>query len=138
MAKLPSFKRLYKTDFPADSQALVESLSGSLNIGIESLYEALNKKLTFKDNFLGTVKEVILEVDSNGKPKSTTGFNLDGITATIEGLIVVRAENLTNSTTYPTGGIFLTYTQSSNNVIINHSTGLQANNKYKIKVMALG
>lgn len=138
MAKLPSFKRLFKSDYPAEQQNLVESLSSSLNIGIESLYEALNKKLTFKDNFLGATKEVLIEVNSAGEPKVTTGFSLDGITTPVEGLIVVRAENITNSVTYPTGGVFITYTQSGGTIIINHITGLQANNKYKLKVIALG
>lgn len=138
MAKLPSFKRLFKSDYPTDQQNLVETLSSSLNIGIESLYEALNKKLTFKDNFLGSTKEVLLEVGISGEPKITTGFSLDGLTTPIEGLMVVRAENLTNSSVYPTSGVFVSYTQSGGSIIINHVTGLQANNKYKLKVIALG
>ena len=48
--KLPSFRRILEQDYKPDDQDLVKTLASSLNYGIEVLYDALNGKLTFRDN----------------------------------------------------------------------------------------
>ena len=50
--KLPLFRRLFKTDFKQEFQELVDQLSVSINVGIENLYDALNRKLSLRDNKL--------------------------------------------------------------------------------------
>jgi hypothetical protein len=54
----------------------------------------------------------------------------------VTGLTVIMANNITNSTTYPTGMPFISYTVSGKTVIFNNITGLQANNKYTLRVIA--
>lgn len=133
--KLPSFKRLFYTDFEADFQALVEQLSNTINQGFETLYNALNNNLTLSDNLAASVKDVTLSVDSTGRPTSPTAFTISN-SNTISGLQVLKATNNTNATVYPTGGIFITYTQSSNQITINNITGLPVNNQFSIRVVA--
>jgi hypothetical protein len=132
---MPSFKRLFKSDYEADDQGLVDRLAGSLNIGIELLYDALNNRLTVKDNFAATVKDVSVTVNASGIPINTTAVALD-VAGSIMGVQVIRADNLSNATTYPSGGVFISFTQSNNSLIINHVTGLQANNTYRLKLIA--
>lgn len=135
--RLPSFKRLFKNDYEEQYQTLIDRLSSSLNIGIEVLYDALNRRLTIKDNVAATVKDVNVTVNSNGLPNATTSFALD-ISNQVLGLEVIKADNLTNPTTYPTSGIIINYTQNGTNVLINHVTGLQSGQTYRLRIIAWG
>lgn len=133
--RLPLFKRIFKSDYTPEQQGLIEKLSSSINIGMELIYDALNKKLTLIDNIASTVRDVVITSNVSGVPLTTTQFSLD-LTTQVMGVQVIRAENLTNSSIYPSSGVFITYSQSGNNIIINHITGLQANNQYRLKVIA--
>lgn len=135
--KLQNFKRIIKSDYEPDDQDLVEDLSYTINHGFEIVYDALNKKLTFGDNFNSTEKEFQVEVDSTGKPKNTTSFSLD-VNTRITGTQVTRADNLTNSNVYPTSMPFITFTQNGTNIIVVNVSGLQANNQYRLRVIAYG
>jgi hypothetical protein len=135
--RLSSFKRLYKGDFKQEFQALVDQLATSINIGIEALYDALNRKLTLRDNIACTVKEIDVKVDAAGTPTTTTLFKMD-ISNRLEGITVLSALNTDDSTGYPTGGIFISWTQTQNGILINNITGLIANQTYRLKIVAFG
>jgi len=135
--KLPSFRRLIRTDFKQEFQALVDQLSVSINIGIENIYDALNRKITLRDNIACTVKEIDVKVDASGTPLSTTQFQMD-ITNRLDGITVLNAINLDVSTNYPTSGIFISWTQTQTGILINNITGLQANQTYRLKLVAFG
>jgi hypothetical protein len=134
--KLPSFKRLYSSDFAATFKQLVDKLGSTLNYGIEVLYDALNNGLTFEDNFLGTVTTITLSVDSTGKPVQTASFILNQAN-NVDGVIVLSATNAANSTVYPTGAPFINGTQSGTTYTINHITGLQPNVQYSLLLVAI-
>ncbi len=135
--KLPNFKRLFKADFKTEYQELIEKLAFSINDGFSSVYEALNKKISLQDNIQCTVKDLEVTVDSNGVPKNTTSMTIE-TTGRVLGTTVLKAENQVNSSVYPSGAVFINFTQSDKTIIITHITGLQADNKYLIKVVAFG
>lgn len=135
--RLPSFRRLIRTDFKQEFQALVDQLSVSINIGIENLYDALNRKLTLRDNIACTVKEIDVKVDAAGTPTATTLFQMD-ISNRLDGLVVLNALNQDDSSIYPTSGIFVSWTQTQNGILINNIKGLQANQTYRLKIVAFG
>lgn len=135
--KLPSYRRLYKQDFNAEDQALIERLSGSLNINIEVLYDALNKKVSLEDNLFASVRTFNVTVNANGLPITPTSFQIDKL-GTIKGLIILNANNITNSNIYPLSGIFITYEQRGQQIIVKHVTGLPADNTFTITVAAMG
>lgn len=135
--RLPGFKRLNKSDFSEEYKDLIETLSVSLNVGIETLHTALNKQLTFRDNIKSTVKEIEVNVNSSGIPKVQTIFNVD-IAGQIDGLWVIRSENLTSPTVYPSSGVHISYTQSNNLITVNHVAGLPSDNRFKLKVLIIG
>ena len=134
--KLPSFRRLNTTDYPAEYKDLIDTLSVSINYGFEVIYSVLNGKATISDNTASFIKEVEVEVDSTGKPKTKAGFKLEG-TGRIEGLQVIRVDNLTNSTIYPTSGVLISFTETTTDITFNNITGLPANNTFKLKIMAI-
>lgn len=133
--KLPNFRRLFSKDYPQESQGLIETLSGSLNYGIEVLYSALNNNITLRDNIACTVAEFTVSVDSNGNPKGSVSFKLNS-NVKVEGLMVISALNTTNPANYPPGAVFVNYTGNSDSIIINNIKGLEANVTYRIKVVA--
>lgn len=133
--KLPNFKRIYYTDYPEDAQKIIEQLSYTINNGFESLFNAVNKGLTLRDNLSTSVRDVAITVDANGKPLSATSFGIDNAN-TIDGLQVIRASNQSNGVAFPSGGIFISYTQSGKKVTIDNITGLPANNQFSIRVIA--
>lgn len=132
--KIPGFKRLLGSDFDKQFQELINQLSLSLNNGIDILYQALNNNLTFRDNIKSQVQDITVSVDANGTPRQNASFKLN-ISARVDGTLVILAENQDNSNTYPSGGVFINGTQDINNFIINHITGLQANQSYLLRVV---
>lgn len=133
--RLPNFKRLFTNDFEEQFKSLINQLSVSINIGFENLYQALNNNISLKDNVACTVKTLTVNLVSGGTPKTPTSFQLDKA-GTVLGLTVLRAVNLTNSSVYPTSGVFISWTQTNNGVLINNITGLQTNQNYQLTIVA--
>lgn len=136
MAKLPSFRRIYEQDYPQEYQELIKQLSVSVNYGFEPLYELLNGKLTLTDNTASLIKEVSIEVDAAGKPKTRTVIRKNG-TERFQGLMVIKATNLTNSNVYPSGGVLISYTETTDSIVIDHVTGLPADNLFSLNVFGI-
>jgi hypothetical protein len=131
--KLPSFKRLFAQDYPKENQKLIDTLSVSLNNGIEVLYNALNGQITLRDNIKGTVKDVIVKVDTTGTPIQTAAFTLNS-TSKIDAIVVGIALNQTNTAVYPTSQPFISGTQAGTIFTISNISGLQANQQYLLRV----
>lgn len=133
--KLPSFKSLKKTDYPEDYQPLVETLSVSLNNGIQVLYDALSKRTSLRDNIAGTIKDFEVEVTSLGIPKDTVIIKTD-LSTKVEGCQIIYALNKTSPASYvqTTGGPFISFDVIQDGIKINHIAGLVANCKYLLRV----
>jgi len=136
--RLPGLKRLEKQNFKDEDQDLIETLAFTINNDLDPLYEALNRKLSLKDNLFCTVKDVIIIVDANGIPKNSASFQLDNVNMRVLGCNVLKVINQTISTSYPTSSPFISFGQNSNIVNINHITGLQSDQQYLITVVAYG
>lgn len=135
MSRLPGYRRLYKQDFEQQYAGLIDSLSPTINTGVEALYNVLNRNVDLVNNIRCTVKEVVLTVDANGFPITSSGFAVDVKDSKIIGCMVIRADNITNPATYPISQPFITFTQNANNVVINNVSGLQANNSYRLQIV---
>jgi hypothetical protein len=133
--RLPSFRRIYKTDYEQQYQKLIDTLSVSLNNAFDSIFGALNNGISLTDNIACTVKDVIIQVDSSGKPLTSTSFNINTI-GTIKGVQVIQATNLDNPGIYPTSQPFITYTQNNQTILILNASGLQVNVRYSVRVVA--
>lgn len=129
------FKRIFKGDYPKDDQALVEKLAGSINSGFETLYNAMTRNISLSDNIACTVKKLTTKVTSTGIPTSTLSFKIDTV-GQIKGISVIRAVNLTTSTTYVSSHPFLTFDQNNTTVTVTHITGLPVDNTFELTVIA--
>ena len=139
--KLAGYKYIYENDFKAEDRELVRKLAGSLNIGIENVYLALNNRLTLEENIQGTFKQIDITLDSNGQPTDTTGFRLDKqggtqVVPNVVGVLVLRAENLTDEAVFPTGTPMISFSQDNEFLQISHVTGLPAGYTFRLTLMA--
>jgi hypothetical protein len=135
--KLPSFRRIITQDFKKEFQELMEQLGSNINDGFNVVYTALNKRLTFTDNIACTVKTITVTVDSSGNPQEFSQFNLDIQNTPVLGVVVISAQNLTNPAVYPSSAVWISYSQDGNRIIINNIKGLQADNVYSLRVIAI-
>lgn len=137
--KVPSLRRLFNTDFPAEYKALVDQLAEVLNINLEVLYEALNRKLTIDENFQATVKELDITVGTDGRPTSSTTFKLSSGSAKIQEVRVGQYTNVSNSALFPTSGVSISWNQDGETLSINHITGIaptSGNATWRIRLIA--
>lgn len=134
--KLPNFRRIFRTDYEVEFQALVEKLSVTINQGLEVLYDLSNRKISLRDNILCSVKDVTVTMGASGVPKTTTGFQVD-IPGRIIGIQVLYVLNNTDGA-YPTTSPFITFTQDNFIIFINHITGLEEGKNYTLRLVAYG
>jgi hypothetical protein len=134
--KLPNYRRIFSSDFDAQYKELLDKLSGTINSGVEVLYEALNGRLNFSDNFAATVTSFSVTVDSNGTPTGTTSFKLAN-TQKVTGLLIASCTDDNSSVLYPPGAPFISFTQSAQSITVNNIRGLTAGRSYTIGVIAL-
>lgn len=133
--KTGTFRQLYKTDFTEEQQDLIERLSYVLNQDIQVLYDVLNNRTSLADNIDCVIREVEVTVDASGIPQGDAIFTVDDKTRAIQGIEIQKADNLTNSGIYPSGGVFISFAQVQSGVQIQHVTGLQAGNTYRLRIV---
>lgn len=136
MSQLPSWRRIIQQDYPQEDQQLVGQLALPINWGMDTLFGILSNGLTFASNIASTINTFQVIVDSNGNP--TTNITIPkSNTNTLIGIVVVKAVNNTKSNVYPTAAPFVSYTETTSNIIINNISGLQANNNYSITILGI-
>lgn len=133
--KLPGFRRLNTSDYPKEFKKLIDIISVSLNNGIEVLYEALDNRITLRDNFSGTVKDITVTVDASGTPTQGGAFVLD-TNSKVDGITVLSAANQVNPAVYPTSQPFISGAQNNLTFNISNISGLQANQSYVLRIQA--
>lgn len=135
---MQSFRRLFKGDYPANEQSFVDQLSGSLNTGIESLYNALKNNVSLEDNVYCVVQTLTFKVNAAGTPTPTLTFSVASLATKVLGLSILNMVNGTNSTTYPTTAPFASFTQNGTSITINNISGLKAGDTWTMTVVAWG
>lgn len=137
MGLLSSFKRIYKGDFQAEYQELIEQLSFYINTNTEVLFQTLNNNVTLKDNVYGQVVDLLATTDANGTPSANVGFT-NKLSTPIIGLSVLNATSTSGSAIYPDSGIFCSFTQSGKTITLNNIKGLPAGQEFTLKIVAYG
>ena len=137
MAKLSSYRLLYKTDFPQQYQSLVDQMSLTINQSFQEVYSAFNNNITFADNINATIVTINVSVDKTGTPQTAVNFKLNTFQTVLQGLIVLNTVCTNNSLIYPTAGLFLSFTSAKGTVSINNIQGLPKDDKWAITLLAI-
>lgn len=135
--KLPGFKRITSDDFSAEERSLIDRIAFAINPFASDIVDAFNKKITVTDNLNQVFKDVDVTLNASGVPKQTTSFKVE-VTGKLYGISVEKADNLTNPAAYPTAAPFITFSQNGDVITIKHVTGLQADNKWRLKLLCKG
>lgn len=136
MARVPDFKRITKEDFDKESQRLIERLAYPLNSFMEQVINALNRNIDFQ-NLNQEIIEITVTVDSSGKPLIPLQYK-SNLRSRVQGMICIRAENLTTTNTPPVNTPFATFIQTTNIVTVSNIKGLTANESYKLNFLTIG
>ena len=130
MARIPPIKRLTTEDFK-DQTSWIGKLLSPLNEFMASTVQALNRGLTFSDNFAAQVKTLTFTVDANTYPMKflcTTGTKPMG-------LWVVSAKEVADNPATLTTAVFADWSYVNGQIVINNISGLTSGHKYDICVI---
>lgn len=128
MANLPRLRRFTLEDYPTQREWIAK-LFDPLNQLVDTVFDALNKGLTFRENMRAVVKDLDF-TESTGVYPILFPWDLRGAGPT--GLIIARVI----SDTAPTTTVGADWTFDGTSVVINSFFGLTTGEKYKIKVIA--
>ena len=138
MAKLPTLRRLFKGDFKPEYGELVDKLITSINNGFDNVYDALNNKITLRNNILCDIKDFSVQVNSSGVPTNTLILNVS-FPNSVSVVTLGKITNISNTQAYPSGGVTISWEQqSAGSIKIKHITGLTSGETYSIRVVIYG
>lgn len=135
--KLGSYRRIIKTDFPSENQALVEQLGTTINKGFNDFYNLANNNITFVDNISATIATFNVTVDAAGLPSQTVSIPLTNNQTKAQGVIVINASGTTDTTLITAGGVFINFVNNANNIIIKNIQGLQPSKQYTLTILCI-
>ena len=138
MSTLPTLKTLQASDFPPQYADLINQLALLLNNDLQSLFTAFGNGISLSDNIACQVATVPITVDSSGNTTNSAVFSIKIPNLRISGLTVINVVNTTNSSIYPTGAPFCSYTPGTQNITINNITGLQTGYQWSVTLIAWG
>ena len=135
MAKIDNVRRIIKEDFAKEYHQLIDRLAYVVNTFMEQVQQQVNGNLDFT-NLNQDIVKVRLTLDNTGLPKNNQKIRTDLINP--QGLIVVKARNLTDSTIFPTTAPFISFTSTGTVINVQNITGLQADNEYELTIQIIG
>jgi hypothetical protein len=131
--QLSNVRQIVAEEYSPEDRETISRLGGVLNFFMRQVVELSNNNVDF-DNLTWDLIQLDVTVDANGSPVPRARFSSSVAKPT--GLLVINAQNITNSLTYPTGAPFINFTpQGSGIAEINNISGLQAENKYRLTVV---
>lgn len=137
MALPPNLKQIRREDYDQEFHGLIDRLGYSLNDFMSAVIGALTGGINFV-NLNQELKDVIVKVDSSGNVINLPILK-PNVTGRINGILCIKADNLTNLTGFPTGMPWISYTISGNNNInVLNITNLQTDSEYRLKLLIIG
>lgn len=137
MAKIQNFKRIVAEEFQEKDRPSAQKIGYSVNVFCEDVQNTLNKNITIDDNININKKDFTVVVDAGGVVTSQNSLRTD-LDHNCQGIMVIKADNLTNAANTPSGTPFVSFSENASKVLtINKITNLTANEKYKLKLLLI-
>jgi hypothetical protein len=131
MALIPAVKRLLAEDFK--DQPWIAKLLGPINDFFGQMSNALNKRLTFTDNFAGIVKTVEVNVLASNTYPIYVKCGL----GKVSGLWIIKCEEVNATIATVTSAPLVHFEFINNQIKINDITGLTVGKKYNITLVII-
>jgi hypothetical protein len=122
-------------DFSPDIRDAVAKIGYSVNSFADDISQAFNKGIN-DDNINQQTRIIDVKVDASGTPSVSSAMK-HSLTS-ISGLQVIKVVNTKNSSAYPSGTPFLSYTEKGNIIEIVNITNLSPNYTYRLTVKIFG
>lgn len=139
MASLPPIKRISKEDL-ADAPDWVEKIIYPVNLFFDSVYRALNGRLTLPENIVGQIKEISFQVKTTYNGTDTTEWDVLNFNSSLgslaKGLHIMQIKEVTDNGNFAPIGkdISMDWEDENRNIKIHYITGLTASKKYLLRV----
>ena len=132
--KLPSQKRILREDLKG-APDWVNGIIGPVNSFMETVYQAMNKNITFKDNIASFIREFRVTTDATYPTiPAVTTFNNELKTKSI-GLSTIYAVD--SSYNPAPGPVYCAWVEDNGIITISNITGLEPSKTYTIRVMVI-
>lgn len=130
--KLPSIKKILREDLKG-AEDWVNGLIDPLNNFMETVYQALNKNITFTENISSNVKELVVRTSSAYPTMERIEF-LSNLRTRAIGLQVIQAYEK-GTYTPAEGPVYAAWVEENGTIIIHNITGLEASKVYNIRLL---
>ena len=131
--KLNNVRQIRAEDFEKDLQQPMGQLGSIVNAFMQEVVEMTDGRIDF-ENRVEVLKDVDMTFDSNGTP--TLNNKINGGKTGIRGIQVIRAVNLTKTTTYASGQPYMSFTPLAGGFIqVNNITNLTPNDKWRLTII---
>lgn len=131
--KIQRPKRITTQGITEESKEAVTAVGSAANTFIEEVYLAIMGKITISDNLDQRFQQVKVNVDANGIPNTRVQFNAN-LSGKTNGITCIRAFG----TSYVNSAPFVSFTDNSGIVTINHVSGLIADTDYTLVLILIG
>jgi hypothetical protein len=137
MSRIPDIKRLLKEDFDPDNQELIGKIAYPLNTFIDQSIFLFNKNLDFQ-NLAQEVRTITVETDGSAAIQNPPNILTNIPNRRIQGIICIKADNLTNGSVYATSQPFVSFTINGSTVIIQNVSGLTTSSRWQLRLLLFG
>lgn len=131
--KINNIKQIRAEDFSDDLQEDMGILGGLINPFMQEVFELADKRIGF-DNLEFVFKQIDIQVDSEGKSTKVQKINTGK--SKVNGIIVIRAYNLSNSRNYPTSQPWVNIEEDGNGVVsIVNVKGIPSGDNFRLNLV---
>lgn len=131
--RLPTQKRVLREDVKG-APNWVGPLIDTLNSFMETVYQALNKNVTFFENINCTIKELTYKTPSTYPTGVDDVEFMSGLKTKATGVWVMQVIEKANYTP-AAGPVYAPWVEDNGNIIISTITGLEADKTYTVRLL---
>lgn len=142
--KIEKPRQVIPEEYEEDIQPTMEKLAYLINPALESLYSVTDGNVDFNNLSWGLVTGLVVRVDANGKPDTTSGSNSvvsqfkNTAKKTPIGTSIISATCIDDSSLYPTSAPYMSISVLDTGLInIDNIRGLQPNKRYSLNVILI-
>lgn len=130
--RLPAQKRILREDVK-DLPKSIGVIIDIFNSFAETVYQAMNRNITFSENVACFIKEITYKTTSLYPVMDDVQFTNE-LKTKAAGVMVMQAVEKSNYTPAP-GPVFVPWVESNGQILVSSITGLEASKTYTIRLL---
>ncbi len=130
--KLPVIKKILREDLK-DAPSWIGGIIDPFNSFAETVYQALNKNVTFSENVRAFIKEIVYTTPSAYPTMDDIEF-LNELKVKATGIQVLQAVDRSTYEPAP-GPVYVPWVEDNGSIIVKSITGLEASKIYNIRLL---